>query len=491
VALLLGLAYADTFKGLWQYWIGDYNWRFLIPLAFVYMLRERRDLYAGLTRQPNIALGTILLAAGCLLLIAGQVSSTHTLREASVMVSVFALVILFFGVSHVRRLFWPLAYVGLMLSFPDKILDVLREPLKLLSATVATEMLQLAGYAVFRQGTVIHLPRATLIVADSCSGVNQLISAIALGIPLAFTVLNRWWQRVFILGLSVAMGVMMNWVRVFLISIWHYDSAKSDIHGPQDIYQLPFIFLVGVALTIAVALAMARRSPAPVRGAGEDASGRQDRAAPKSDPTGRWSFALPAIAAIAVVAPTAFYLTTWKPEPVPLPNGFSDFPMKIAEFAGQPIGQIGAPFRASVAQHEFAARFVDETGVGAKVYVGYFPFQNDEHELIDYRFNWLHDHASPVDTGSASAPSTPMKKTRLWIDGRAATAYFWYDVNGRQLIDPKRVKLASLVDALVSRRTNGAIIVVIFDGEVERLSLAQQEFLRQVVTATSAILPRA
>ena len=48
------LAYADTFKELWFYWNEGQNWQFLIPLAFVYMLWDRRDLFLQLEIRPNI-----------------------------------------------------------------------------------------------------------------------------------------------------------------------------------------------------------------------------------------------------------------------------------------------------------------------------------------------------------------------------------------------------------------------------------------------------
>jgi hypothetical protein len=141
-----------------------------------------------------------------------------------------------------------------------------------------------------------------------------------------------------------------------------------------------------------------------------------------------------------------------------------------------------------VAQEELAVRYVSGTGAAAKVFVGYFPFQNEQHELIDFRFNWLHEGAVPVDVPLSAA--VPMKVSRVKVDGRPATAYFHYDVNGQQLIDPKKVKLASLVDALAKRRTNGAIVVVLFEGGgAEPLSPQQREFLEQVFAAAGALLP--
>ena len=111
------LAYADTFKELWFYWNEVQNWQFLIPLAFVYMLWDRRDLFLQLEIRPNILWGSLLLVFSIAILIAGQISYTHTLRELSVVFAVFSLVLLLFGPQYIRKLFWPLVYLFLMLMF--------------------------------------------------------------------------------------------------------------------------------------------------------------------------------------------------------------------------------------------------------------------------------------------------------------------------------------------------------------------------------------
>jgi hypothetical protein len=91
LAGLFAFAYLDTFKELWYYWIEGYNWQFLVPIAFVYMLWDRNDLYAGLHKAPAILPGLIFLLFGCGLLIVGQLSSTHGLREISIIINIFGL----------------------------------------------------------------------------------------------------------------------------------------------------------------------------------------------------------------------------------------------------------------------------------------------------------------------------------------------------------------------------------------------------------------
>jgi len=83
-----------------------------------------------------------------------------------------------------------------------------------------------------------------------------------------------------------------------------------------------------------------------------------------------------------------------------------------------------------------------------------------------------------------------MKRNSVRTGNRTVTAFFYYDINGRNIIDPKRAKLASVLDALMHRHNNGAIIMVIFDNKSSVLSNNEQEFLRQVVDMADHRLPR-
>ena len=172
-----------------------------------------------------------------------------------------------------------------------------------------------------------------------------------------------------------------------------------------------------------------------------------------------------------------------------MPNDFSGFPMQIAGFRGTPTGELGKPFYTGLAHDELIARYVNAEGETATVYIGYFPSQNQQKELVDYRYNWLYDGAEPVRFPSSS-PAVSMMKNRVQTGDRMVSVFFSYDINGRNIIDPKRAKLASVIDALTRRHNNGAIIIVIFDKDSMGFSNSQQTFLRGVVTAVDKQLPR-
>jgi exosortase len=481
VPIAFYLAYANTFKELWHYWNAGQNWQFLIPVAFVYMLWDRRDLYSTLEIRPNILWGTLLLGCSIAILIAGQISYTHTLREISVVITVFSLVLLLFGSEYVRKLFWPLVYLILMTSLPTDLLARSSETLQLVSATVGANMLESFGYAVYREGTVLQLPHIILVVADECSGLNQLMSAIALGIPIAFLMVDRWWKRITILLLSCLFGIMANWLRVFLIAIWHYGSAKTNIHGPNEIYQLPFIFLIGVFFTFLIALALADKEKS------EQLSGLQLADGVDSSNVQIGKIKAARFVAIFMLSVAAVYLNTWKVTPVYLEQELSQFPMSIAGFKGKPIKELGRPFYTDLAQEELIASYENPAGVTVRVFIGYFQSQNEEQELVDFRYNWLHDGARAIDVPVISS-SVRMKMNAVETRSGPGTAFFVYEINGRSLIDLKKVKLASLLDALLYQRSNGAIIIVFFDKETDKLSVEEQEFLSSLLLEAQARL---
>lgn len=487
VTLAFLAAYADTLAELKYYWFEGYNWQFLIPVAFVYMVWERRDVLQGVEFRPSIVTGSILLVGSILLLVAGQVSSTQSLREVSIVAAIFSLVTLLFGTETTRRLFWPLVYLILMTSLPTDAIERLREPLKLVSATISAEVLQALGYAVYRESNFLYLPHITLEVADSCSGVNQFTSSIALGIPIAFTMLNKWWKRLLIIAIAAAMGIVSNWVRVILISVWHYHSAKESIHGPYDIYGLPFIFLVGIFFTLLITFAIADKQPP------KDSSSAKPgmiRAAVIRLLSTR-AFVAAATTGLVILGATAWYLFHWQAQPVAPARPVTDFPMEIAGFQGKRVEKLPPPFYTDVAPQELIANYQDRAGgQQALVYLAYFPVEDEQHELVDYRYNWLHRNASPV---SLDVGGQRLQLKRLLLDrprqGMKKTVYFAYKINGRNPIALWEAKLGSVMDAMLYGRNNGGIVIVIFDGLHASLPEKENRFLQGVLQAAWETLP--
>jgi hypothetical protein len=81
-----------------------------------------------------------------------------------------------------------------------------------------------------------------------------------------------------------------------------------------------------------------------------------------------------------------------------------------------------------------------------------------------------------------------MKVNTVDTERGSGTAFFVYEINGKSLVDLRKVKLATLLDALFKQRTNGAIIIVLFDKETDQLSADEEEFLSSLLTEVQARL---
>ena len=158
-----------------------------------------------------------------------------------------------------------------------------------------------------------------------------------------------------------------------------------------------------------------------------------------------------------------------------------------AGFEGKPITELGRPFHSGLAQQELVVSYTNPTGVTVNAFIAYFQSQDAEHELVDYRYNWLHEGAQTVEVPTG-ATTVSMKTNRVQRPTGTETAFFVYRINGRNLVDLKRVKLASLLDALFYRRSNGAIVVVLFDKDKGTLSADEQAFLAEFLSETQARL---
>jgi EpsI family protein len=193
------------------------------------------------------------------------------------------------------------------------------------------------------------------------------------------------------------------------------------------------------------------------------------------------------LVAIFVLSAAAVYLNTWQVKPVYLEQELSQFPMSIAGFKGRTITELGEPFYTGLAQEELIASYANPAGMTVNVFIGYFQLQDAEHELVDYRYNWLHEGARTIDVPVASSP-VRMKMNMVETARGPGTAFFVYEINGKSLVDLKKIKFVSLLDALFYQRTNGAIIIVLFDKETDQLSVEEQEFLSNLLTEAQARL---
>ena len=253
VAVLVISAYRDMFPSLVLEWYEheNFSYGFLIPVIFGYLVWEKRGVLAGLVAAWSpwgiASLGTALLVG-----IMGQTMGEPFLSRISFVLTLGALVHLFGGVTAVRSLAFPIAYLFLMVPPPYPIVKTVSYHLKMLDARIAELLLPLAGVPIYRDAYFLHLPNITLEVADVCSGIASLFAMAALGVLYAYHMPVNRWGKVLVVVAALILPIIANLFRILLIGVSVYYYGPVMLQAFFHSFTGTFTFLLSLAMTLAV-----------------------------------------------------------------------------------------------------------------------------------------------------------------------------------------------------------------------------------------------
>lgn len=451
------LLFSGTLAWIWGNWFNYQGSHGPVILAIsLYMVWKKRGELAGLEARPSLAIGVPALIAGCMMLIMGRVSSILLLEYVSVVAVLLGLVLALFGRAYLKALWLPIAYLLFMFPVFSEALEGISIHLQDATAWIAFQILDLGGVAVSKSSQFLKLPHLTLEVARECNGINHIVSLVSLAVPLAWWTQRTWAKRAILIAAAFFTGIVANGLRVAIIGFLSVYNPGGPVHGPYDIFYVSFIFFFGMAILSFIALLMSKTGTGP---AAEEAGTvrrpglRQRRISPGA-------FVIAAL----IMASSGGYLFFFKAKPVELQYPLAMFPYKIGGWKGHDAPLADEPFKYFSADAELKRKYTDEAGHEVRLYIGYFLMQGQDREVVNYRFDPLHSGASeitiPVDGAEALRINT--SRTRAGLN-----AYFWYEINGRVLTDRYSAKLSTVYGGLLSRRTNGAIVVVAADEGVD------------------------
>lgn len=235
LAVVIGFLYFDIVNRLISQWTNDQNYShgFFVPLFSGYVLWEQRKRLAELDAEPSwwgmfAALGAIGV------LIAGVFGAELFLSRSSLVLLIGSVVIYFQGWRFFRAVFFPWAFLFLMIPIPNIIFNQLAFPLQTLASKLATAQLQLLGVPVLREGNVIQLPAMALEVVEACSGIRSLMSLGTLAIIYGYFIEARVSRRVILALASIPIAVVANAWRVtgtgLLGQYWEPEKAQGFFH---------------------------------------------------------------------------------------------------------------------------------------------------------------------------------------------------------------------------------------------------------------------
>ena len=249
LALLLIVAYFQVIISLITTWWSDSNYShgFLIPIVSGYFIWQKKEKLRKIV-QDNSTIGLVILIIGLVIYIIGVSAAEYFSTSVSLVIVIFGIILYLYGKSFIKELWFPILFLFFMIPLPYVIYYAVTFPMQLFSTRVAALLLQLFGFAVYRQGNIIHLQNYTLEVVEACSGLRSLITLTALAAAMAYLTQKTASNRAFLFLLSIPIAIGANVFRIMLTAsgavLISPELAEGFLHEISGLV----VFLVGFIL---------------------------------------------------------------------------------------------------------------------------------------------------------------------------------------------------------------------------------------------------
>jgi exosortase len=250
VGSLFLLSYLPTFLWMGDRWFAKdsyYSHGILVPFVTGYLIWQRRKDLAR-TSKKSSALAVPLVISGVLIHLGSSIFRVYFTSAFSILIVLAGIILHFYGVKILRKIVFPLSFLFFMMPLPLIVIVNISFQMKLFAAEIARKVLQEMGFVVMREGSIIRMQHAYVIVDDVCSGLRSLISLAALGSIFAYWLKAPMWRRVLLFFSTIPIAVVTNVCRVVFLS------AVSEIWGPQ--YASGFVHDLTGFLVFALAFVM-------------------------------------------------------------------------------------------------------------------------------------------------------------------------------------------------------------------------------------------
>jgi exosortase len=250
VVVSFGLLYHDVISKLVHDWLNDDNYShgiLIFPIACYFAWERRKRFLAEVINPAKTGIWVVL--GSIALLVAGILGSELFLTRISILGVISGSIIFLFSWKHFKIMFFPIAFLILMIPIPAIIFNQIAFPLQLLASKFGENALIACRIPVLREGNLIVLANTSLEVADACSGIRSLISLLTLGIVYGYFSDSRIWVRVLISLTTIPIAIIANGIRVAGTGIaahfYGLEAAEGFLHSFSGwlVFIVAFIFI--------------------------------------------------------------------------------------------------------------------------------------------------------------------------------------------------------------------------------------------------------
>lgn len=235
VGVLL-VAYIPAMLWMWDRWFAKdsyYSHGIFIPFVSGYLIWAKRDILRKIPLKSS-PWGMVLIVSGILVYLLSSLFRVYFSSAFSMLVVLVGLILHFYGIRMFRAIIFPVGFLFFMMPLPLVVIVNISFQLKIFAAEIAHKVLVSMGFNAFREGSIIRMPHAHVVVDDVCSGLRSLISLTALASIFAYWLKAPMYKRIFLFLAAIPVAVITNVCRVVFLSsvseIWGTQYATGFVH---------------------------------------------------------------------------------------------------------------------------------------------------------------------------------------------------------------------------------------------------------------------
>ena len=213
-----------------------------------------RELPAAVRRRQagDSRIAWPIVAAGLAGYILATLIGIVWMRWACVYVVLLGSFYLYVGGAVLRQLWFAFFYLAFVIPPPYGIILALTRALKLWISSAAVDTLSVLGYQVASSGTTLYIDQYELLVAAACSGMNSLVSLMAIGLFYIYLKHQTEWRYAALLAiLVIPIAIGANLLRVILLLLitkyFGNEVAQGILHEAAGftMFALALLLLIG------------------------------------------------------------------------------------------------------------------------------------------------------------------------------------------------------------------------------------------------------
>ncbi len=474
LAILL-LAYHGTVAQIVGRWNSDggysHGWLILGLVGWILWERRRRlfSVVAG-ARWPGYLLGFGASVAWLL----GDIISVQAVQHLALLGVMVTLPMMLFG----WRGGLPLAGAMGLLLFTVPIWEATIPLLQGMTVRAVDFCLDLTRVPAYIVDNVVNIPSGQFRIVQGCSGMHFFVSGFALAAVYAYLYLRTWPHRVVLVGVTLAVAILANWVRVYVVILAGHLTDMQHFLVTVDHYLFGWI-MFGLALIPVFFFAMWLERREERAGLGPETT-----AAGGASLAGTRILASSVAGLLLILAAPVVGMTlsgdrateAWCPQGLPALPGWALEPLP---------GDVWRP--------DFRGETAAISGVYSKddaefvVWILFYEKQRQGQELIYYANRPFDPERWRIFDRTPTHSGVDMPTVSLVLEGQGEQRRrlsYWYEVAGRST-DRRLIAKALQIPGIFSGRADAAFVAVsgLCEDDCKSVDAAVDEFIRVAAPA--------